>query len=196
MLRTLVSLALPRRPIVLVVLAALVGAGVIALSNLEVEAYPIHAPIILEITARAPGLSAKEMERYYTTPMEVALAATPGVNIVRSASFHALSFVRVTFAYGIDYYFAYTHAARSLQRNISLPNNVVPQIRASSPVGEIYRYQPVVSPHFGLLFGCLLGGGMLLGPGMLLVAAPALQMLFPSRPHPAAAQTHQCDADR
>ena len=46
------------------------------------------------------------MERYYTIPMEVGLATTPGVDIIRSTSFYGLSFVRVTFNYGIDYYFA------------------------------------------------------------------------------------------
>ena len=46
------------------------------------------------------------MERYYTVPIEVGLAATPGVNVIRSTSFYGLSFVRVTFDYGVDYYFA------------------------------------------------------------------------------------------
>ena len=80
-------------------------------SRLNIEAYPNPAPVILEITAQAPGLSAEEMERYYTIPIEVGLAATPGVDIIRSTSFYGLSFVRVTFDYGVDYYFALTQAA-------------------------------------------------------------------------------------
>ena len=150
MLRALISLALLRRPIVLVALVAFFGAGLMAFAKLNIEAYPNPAPVILEITAQAPGLSAEEMERYYSVPMEVGLAATPGVNNIRSTSFYGLSFIRVTFDYGVDYYFAYTQAALSLQQNVSLPNNVVPQIQASSLVGEIYRYQLVGPPHFGL----------------------------------------------
>jgi Cu/Ag efflux pump CusA len=42
------------------------------------------------------------MERYYTRTMEVGLATTPGVDNIRSTSFYGLSFVRVTFRYGID----------------------------------------------------------------------------------------------
>ncbi len=106
--------------------------------------------VILEITAQAAGLSAEEMERYYTIPMEVGLAATPGVDNIRSTSFYGLSFVRVTFNYGVDYYFALTQAAISLQQNVNLPNNVTPQIQGSSLVGEIYRYQVVGPPHIGL----------------------------------------------
>jgi len=56
----------------------------------------------------------------------------------------------VTFKYGVDYHFAYTQAALSLQQNVSLPAAQVPQIQQSSLVGEIYRYQVVGPPHFGL----------------------------------------------
>src|ERR1700685_726486 len=121
-----------------------------AFTRLNIEAYPNPAPVILEITAQAPGQSAEEMERYYTIPIEVGLAATPGVDVIRSTSFYGLSFVRVTFKYGIDYYFAVTQAALSLHENGGLPNNVQPEIQGSSLVGEVYRYQVVGPPHFGL----------------------------------------------
>ena len=150
MLKNLLSFALSRRPIILLGLLAFIGAGAVAYLKLNVEAYPNPAPVILEITAQAPGLSAEEMERYYTIPMEVGLAATPGIANIRSTSFYGLSFVRVTFKYGIDYYFASTQASISLQQNVSLPNNVQPQIQGSSLVGEIYRYQVTGPPHFGL----------------------------------------------
>ena len=143
-------LSLTRRPLILLFLLVFAGAGLFAYSKLNIEAYPNPAPVILEITAQAPGLSAEEMERYYTVPMEVGLAATPGVESIRSTSFYGLSFVRVTFRYGVDYYFAYTQAALALQQNVSLPNNVQPQIQASSLVGEIYRYQLKGPDHFGL----------------------------------------------
>ncbi len=150
MLKALIATALLRRPLMLLGLAAFFAAGLIAYSRLNIEAYPNPAPAILEITAQAPGLSAEEMERYYTIPMEVGLAATPGVNNIRSTSFYGLSFVRVTFDYGVDYYFAYTQAALALQQNVSLPNGVTPTIQASSLVGEIYRYQVVGPPHYGV----------------------------------------------
>ncbi len=115
--------------------------GVFAFLKLNVEAYPNPAPVILEITAQAPGLSAEEMERYYTRQMEIGLATTPGVDNIRSTSFYGLSFVRVTFKYGVDYFFALTQVANNLAANVNLPNGVQPQIQASSLVGEILRYQ-------------------------------------------------------
>ena len=150
MLKGVLQFGLTRRPIILLALLVFVGAGVIAFTKLNIEAYPNPAPVILEITAQASGLSAEEMERYYTIPMEVGLASTPGVDIIRSTSFYGLSFVRVTFNYGVDYYFALTQAAISLQQNVNLPGNAVPSIQGSSLVGEIYRYQVTGPEHFGL----------------------------------------------
>src|SRR5947209_10952729 len=150
MLKALLSFGLTRRPIILLGLLVFIGAGLMAFSKLNIEAYPNPAPVILEITAQAPGLSAEEMERYYTIPLEVGLAPTPGVNVIRSTSFYGLSFVRLVFQYGVDYYFALTQTAINLQQNVNLPNNVQPTIQGTSLVGEIFRYQLVGPPNFGL----------------------------------------------
>jgi len=100
-LKGLLTFGLTRRPLVLLGLLVFLAAGLFAFTKLNIEAYPNPAPVI-------PGLLAEEMERYYTIPIEVGLAATPGVDVIRSTSFYGLSFVRVTFYYGVDYYFALT----------------------------------------------------------------------------------------
>ena len=150
MFESLISFGLTRRPLALLLLVAFIVAGAFAFAKLNIEAYPNPAPVILEITAQSPGLSAEEMERLYTIPIEVGLAPTPGVNNIRSTSFYGLSFVRVTFEYGVDYYAALQQIGLNLQQNVNLPNNVQAQIQASSVVGEIYRYQVVGPPHIGL----------------------------------------------
>ena len=150
MLKGLLTFGLTRRPLVLLGLFLFVVAGLFAFSRLNIEAYPNPAPVILEVTAQSPGQSAEEMERYFTIPIEVGLAATPGVDVIRSTSFYGLSFVRVVFQYNVDYYFALTQTAINLQQNVSLPNSVTPQIQGTSLVGEIYRYQVIGPPHFGL----------------------------------------------
>jgi cobalt-zinc-cadmium resistance protein CzcA len=150
LIRSLLQFGLTRSAIIVLGLAVFCAAGLVAFSRLNIEAYPNPAPVILEITAQAAGLSAEEMEKYYTIPMEVGLYPTPGVVNIRSTSFYGLSFVRVTFAYGVDYYFALSQASIMLQQNVNLPGNLVPTIQQSSLVGEIYRYQLVGPPHFGL----------------------------------------------
>ena len=150
MLKGILAFGLIRRPIVLLGLLVFFCAGLIAFSKLNIEAYPDPAPVILEITAQAGGLSAEEMERYYTIPMEIGLYPTPGIANIRSTSFYGLSFVRVTFKYGIDFYFALTQANISLTQNVSLPGNQIPQINMSSVNCEIFRYQVAGPPHYGL----------------------------------------------
>src|SRR5580698_10010971 len=151
MFKGLISFCLSRRPIVLMGLLLFAGAGFVAFRLLNIEAYPNPTPVILEITAQAPGLSAEEMERYYTRPMEIGLYTTPGIEVIRSTSFYGLSFVRVSFKYGVDYFFAYSQAAVALAQNVNLPGNQVPSIQANSSTGEIYRYQVVGPPHFGII---------------------------------------------
>lgn len=150
MFKSLIAFCLSRRAIVVFGLLLFAGAGFVAFKKLNIEAYPNPTPVILEITAQAPGLSAEEMERYYTRPMEIGLYSTPGIDVIRSTSFYGLAFVRVTFKYGVDYHFAFTQASVAMQQNVSLPGGLVPTIQASSTVGEIYRYQVVGPKHFGI----------------------------------------------
>jgi cobalt-zinc-cadmium resistance protein CzcA len=151
MFKSLISFCLSRRPIVVLGLLLFAGAGFIAFKLLNIEAYPNPTPVILEITAQAPGLSAEEMERYYTLPMEIGLYTTPGIDVIRSTSFYGLSFVRVSFKYGVDYNFAYAQASVAISQNVNLPGGLVPDIQANSSTGEIYRYQVVGPPHFGII---------------------------------------------
>ncbi len=150
MLKGILAFGLTRRAIILLGLFVFIIGGLFAFYKLNIEAYPNPAPVILEITAQAPGLSAEEMERYYTKPMEVGIYPTPGIANIRSTSFYGLTFLSVTFKYGVDYYFAYTQTLNSIAQNIALPGGQQPQIQQSSLVGEVYRYTVVGPPGFGI----------------------------------------------
>jgi heavy metal efflux system protein len=150
MLKFLIAFCLSRRAIVVFGLVAFAAAGYFAYLKLNIEAYPNPTPVILEITAQAPGLAAEEMERYYTRPMEIGLYTVPGIDVIRSTSFYGLSFVRVVFKYGVDFHFAYSQAAVALQQNVSLPGGLVPTIQQNSATGEILRYQVTGPKHFGI----------------------------------------------
>ena len=150
MFKSILNFGLTRRALVIIGALVFLGAGLASFIKLNIEAYPDPAPVILEITAQAAGLSAEEMEKYYTIPMEIGLYSTPGIDTIRSTSFYGLTFIRVTFKYGTEFYFDYTQAALSLQQNVTLPGNQIPQIQQSSLVGEIYRYQLVGPKGFGL----------------------------------------------
>lgn len=150
MLNSLIAFCLSRRALVVFGLLMFVGAGLFAFRSLDIEAYPNPTPVVLEITAQAPGLSAREMERLYTTPIENSLYTVKGVHVIRSTSFYGLSFIRVVFNYGVPYQSAYTQTAIAIQQNVSLPGGVAPNIQQNSGSGEILRYQVVGPKHFGL----------------------------------------------
>ena len=150
MLKWVIAFCLSRRAIIVFGVLAFAGAGFFAFRQLNIEAYPNPTPVILEITAQAAGLSAEEMERYYTIPIEIGLYTTPGISVIRSTSFYGLSFIRVVFKYGVDYNFAYAQADIAIQQNVSLPAGQIPKIQQNSGTGEIYRYQVVGPKHFGL----------------------------------------------
>src|ERR1700722_6043727 len=150
MLNAIISFCLSRRAIIVFGLLFFVGAGIFAYEQLDIEAYPNPSPVVLEVTAQAPGLSAADIERYYTIPIENGLSTLPGGDIICSTSFYGLSFVRVTFKYGIDYNFAYSQTATALQQNVSLPGNVTASVQANSGVGEILRYEVQGPSHFGI----------------------------------------------
>ena len=150
MLKSIIAFCLARRAIVVFALLAFAGTGLVAFKRINIEAYPNPTPVILEITAQASGLSAEEMERYYTIPMEVGLYTTPGIQVIRSTSFYGLSFIRVVFKYGVDYNFAYAQAVIALEQNVTLPGGQIPQVNQNSGSGEIYRYTVEGPPHFGL----------------------------------------------
>ena len=150
MFKNLIVFGLTRRAIVVIAVLTFIGIGIAAFFKLNIEAYPNPAPVIIEITAQSPGLSAEEMEKYFTIPMETALYPVPNVTNIRTTSFYGLTWVQVTFSYGTDYYFAYTQTALALQQNVNLPNNAKPSIQQSALVGEVYRYQVVGPKDFGL----------------------------------------------
>jgi len=124
------------------VVAALVvvGAGLVALQRLKLEAYPdISDPGVVVITPY-PGFAAEEVERQVTVPIERALNSTPNVIGRRSRTIFGLSIVELTFSDDTDDYFARQLVLERL-RDADLPDGVTPTLGPlSSGIGELYRY--------------------------------------------------------
>src|SRR5262247_4173332 len=150
MLRHLIAFCLSRRPLVLITFAAFLGLGFAAFLTLNIEAYPDPAPPIIEIIAQNPGQSPEEMERYVTIPIELAVASTPGLKYLRSNTVYALSFIRMQFEYGRDYYFVRQQAINRL-KEVTLPSGVQPVISPAGTISEIFRYELKGPPGMDLI---------------------------------------------
>src|SRR4029077_12999681 len=140
MLRHLIAFCLTRRPLVLIAFAAFLGMGTVAFLSLNIEAYPDPAPPIIEVIAQRSGQSPEEMERYVTIPIEIALASTPGLRFIRSNTVYGLSFIRLQFEYGRDYYFVRQQTINRL-KEAELPPGVQPVISPAGTISEIFRYE-------------------------------------------------------
>src|SRR5215211_5625177 len=140
MLRHLIAACLSRRLLVMIAYFAFLGLGFAAFTTLNIEAYPDPAPPIIEVIAQNQGQSPEEMERYVTVPIEIAVASTPGLKFIRSNTVYGLSFIRLQFEYGRDYYFVRQQAINRL-KDVSLPAGVQPVISPAGGISEIFRYE-------------------------------------------------------
>src|SRR5262245_26870132 len=127
---------------------ALLAAGAVAFTRLNIEAYPDPVPPLVDIITQSPGQSAEEIERYITIPLEVQLAGIPNLTTMRTISLFGLSDVKLQFTYDYTYEQAEQKVLNRLAQLQSLPNNAQPQISPWSPIGEVMRYRLVGPPGY------------------------------------------------
>ena len=82
----LVRFALRQRLTIVGFFVAMLVAGGIAFYNLNIEAYPDPVPPMVELVTQSSGLSAEEMERNVTIPIEVQMSGLPHMNAIRAIS--------------------------------------------------------------------------------------------------------------
>src|SRR5262252_1280880 len=97
MIERLVRISLRRPVFVLLLTGVLIVSGIAAFKQLNIEAYPNPVPPLVEVITQPQGLSAEEVERLVTVPLEVALAGVEGLDHIRSQSLFGLSDVKCYF---------------------------------------------------------------------------------------------------
>src|SRR5216684_3973586 len=125
--------------IVAMLAAALVALGLYAYSQLDIEAYPNPVAPMIEVITQPSGMSAEEVERYVTIPIENGLAGMVDLQHIRSQSLFGLSDVKCYFDWTPSYVEAQQRVINRLQF-ISLPGGVTPQLSPWNAIGEVYRY--------------------------------------------------------
>src|SRR5437762_5960469 len=147
----LVAIAVSRRYLMVGLLAVVMIGGLIAFKQLNIEAYPDPTPPMVDIVTQVPGLSAEEIERYITIPIETQTAAVKNLTSIRTISLYGLSDVKLQFSFDYTYEEALQQVLNRLSQMPALPNNAQPQISPVSPIGEIYRYRLVGPPGYSVL---------------------------------------------
>ena len=143
MLGSLIALSIRLRYMMLVLLGVLLAGGVIAARNLPIDAIPDISGIQVSVLTEAPGLSALEVERNVTFPMENALNGVPGMIELRSVSRADISAITIIFADDVDPWFARSLVfERMLQARNDLPVSIpMPQLAPlTTGLGEIFQF--------------------------------------------------------
>jgi cobalt-zinc-cadmium resistance protein CzcA len=147
----LVAFAVSRRFLMLGLFAVVIIGGLIAFQQLNIEAYPDPTPPMVDIVTQSPGLSAEEIERYITIPLETQVAGIKNLKVIRTISLYGLSDVKLQFSFDYTYDQALQQVLNRLSQLAPLLNNAQPQISPLSPIGEIYRYRLVGPPNYSVL---------------------------------------------
>ena len=150
-MNAVIGFALRFRGLVVALFALLMGAGVIAFVQLNIEAYPDPVPPLVDIVTQNPGQSAEEIERYITIPIEVGVASAPYLSVMRSISLFGLSDVKLQFTYDLTYEEAEQKVLNRLSQLPPLANQAQPSISPWSPIGEIYRYRVAGPPNYSVM---------------------------------------------
>ena len=150
-MNAVIAFALRQRVLVLALFIMTFFGGILAFRQLNIEAYPDPTPPMVDIITQSPGLSAEEIERYVTIPIENQVAALPNLKVIRTISLYGLSDVKLQFTFEYTYEQALQQVLNRLSQLPPLFAGAQPQISPVSPIGEIYRYKLVGPPGYSVL---------------------------------------------
>ncbi|MCU7854080.1 MAG: efflux RND transporter permease subunit, partial [Candidatus Thiodiazotropha sp. (ex Lucinoma borealis)] len=143
MLNRIIDWSVANRLLVMLSLLVTVGAAVVLIPRLNLDAFPDVTNVQVQINTEARGLAAKEVEQLITYPIEAVMYALPDVQEVRSISKTGLSVITVVFNEGTDIYFARQLVFERLQdAREQIPDGVgSPEMGPNtSGLGQVYQY--------------------------------------------------------
>lgn len=114
--------------------------GFISFRNMPIEAFPDVTNTQIIIVTQWNGRSAEEVERFVTTPIEIAMNPVQKKTNVRSVTMFGLSVIKIIFEDDVEDFFARQQVNNQLM-NLNLPQGVDPEVQPPyGPTGEVFRY--------------------------------------------------------
>jgi cobalt-zinc-cadmium resistance protein CzcA len=142
MLEKLIAATLKQRGLVVFITLLIIGLGVYSYIKLPIDAFPDVTNIQVDVVSYADGLSAVEIERSVTNPIEMSMRGLPKVTQLRSVTKFGLSLVTVVFEDNVDIYFARQLVFERLaEAKQNVPEGVeVAMGPIATVMGEIYQF--------------------------------------------------------
>jgi len=140
-LTRVIDFSLRYRGLVILAYLGIVVAGLLALRELDIDAFPDITPVQVQINTVAPALGPEEIERQITMPIEQELGGLARVVEIRSLSRFGLSQVVLNFEDGTDIYWARQQVDERLDR-VELPEGIArPTLGPiATGLGEVLHY--------------------------------------------------------
>ncbi len=143
MLDSIIRAAIRFRMAVIGVSVVVLVLGYVAVRRLPIDAVPDVTNVQVQVLTDSPGLSAEEVERYVTYPLETGFNGLPSLHEIRSVTRAGLSAVTIVFDESVDVWFArqlVMERLRSVEADIP-PQFGRPELApVSTGLGEIYQF--------------------------------------------------------
>jgi heavy metal efflux system protein len=142
MLEKIVAYCLRQKGMVIFLALLIIAFGSYSYLKLPIDAFPDVTNIQVEVVSHADGLSAIEIERNVTYPIEMAMRGLPDIEQMRSVTKFGLSIVTIVFKDNVDIYFARQLVFERLaEAREKVPKGVqVAMGPIGTAMGEIYQY--------------------------------------------------------
>jgi heavy metal efflux system protein len=142
MLHGIVRFSLTQRLFVAALALAVTGLGLRAWLQLPIDAFPDIAPTQVKVILRAPGMTAEEIERRVTYPIETELLGIPRQAMLRSTTKYAITSITLDFVEGTDIYWARQQVNERLANvRDRLPATVEGGVAPmSTPLSEMFMF--------------------------------------------------------
>lgn len=151
MLDNLIGFSIRNKFIVFMGVLALIGWGTYSLLNLPLDAVPDITNNQVQIVTQSPTLAPQEIERFITTPIELAVTNLPKVTEVRSVSRYGLSVISIIFKEDTDI----LEARQLVSEQLTAISSQIPAhlgtpslMPITTGLGEIYQYTLEVEDKF------------------------------------------------
>ena len=143
MLENIVLASIRNRGLVILLTALLVALGAFSLRQLAIDAVPDITTVQVQIATKTAPMSAADVERYVTYPIELAMTGLPETEEVRSTSRFGISVVTVVFKEHVDIY----RARQLVSERMPEAREQVPEelgspamLPITTGLGEVYMF--------------------------------------------------------
>ena len=142
MILKIIEYSLQNRFLVLMMTMFVIGAGVLAVFRIPLDAIPDLSDVQVIVFTEYPGQAPQVVEDQVTYPLTTAMLSVPYAKMVRGYSFFGISFTYIIFEDGTDMYWARSRVMEALNYVAGrLPNGVTPSLGPDATgVGWVFEY--------------------------------------------------------